>query len=483
MGCASLWTTIPIMRSPAFTSAIMPWTKIAPLSIRSDSPSTKMIPVLQDALSHASRLRSVELDFNVMSRFRTARKDIFKGCLTGAPILETLIVKGGILERGESFPLGFFGNDTPSLQHLELHYCDTAWSTIPLSANLKYLFLFEDTPPHDSHTRPTFPQFLTLLDQLSVLETLTLMGYLPSFGSHPEANRPVTQAKLCSLRSLTLHDHASAIAIFARVVQIPEVTSVELGFYRETSPADLASALNNFREAWTDERVCRPVLEANVENLRVDASWAVLCYEGYSLRLQYAPTVSSKGCSARTLELCFRDDINVDISDYLPELVPFYADTLEILEIANIWELQPSVWSSSFLRCAKLHKVIFEDSPCAEDFLLALQDDPYQPLGTQPCDPLLPSLETIEFFSVGIDSNDIDWMPVTRLLRTLEKRKNTPSPVLEVIIKGCYNFGPRKLENLLSATGFTVNMDGHWEGSDWEDEDHISDDGDLSDPL
>jgi hypothetical protein len=145
--CVALWTHLPIL-NPAFTEAILPFTKNAQISVHLDGVTIKYKEVLQEILSHPGRLGSIGL---VRNSNECALGEAFSKWTKAAPLLKE------ILER------------------VELSYCSLPWSQIPFTPNLVSLLLETDIDLY----RPTASQFLQTIGSLPYLRLLSLSGFLP----------------------------------------------------------------------------------------------------------------------------------------------------------------------------------------------------------------------------------------------------------------------------------------------------------------
>jgi hypothetical protein len=109
---------------------------------RSSFSSDKLRPVLQALLTDPACLRSVDVDFG--PREAPQLKQLFSTWTGKAPILDALSIKCSPVASGAGLPVGFLAGGAPSLRSLQLESTGALWKTIPFSANLTRVYLFED---------------------------------------------------------------------------------------------------------------------------------------------------------------------------------------------------------------------------------------------------------------------------------------------------------------------------------------------------
>ena len=167
-------------------------------------------------------------------------------------------------------PVGFLGGGAPSLRSLQLESTGALWKTIPFSANLTRVYLFEDEEFPTGAPKPTLEEFAAFLKNSVAIEELTLMEYLPRTGFesyYRDGYFKRAQLTLPFLRKLVIHDEKREIYRFALSVHLPKATSIHFMFHHGAYPSETDDILDDLRTAWTDEERGRNFTEGGAKHL------------------------------------------------------------------------------------------------------------------------------------------------------------------------------------------------------------------------
>lgn len=394
LDCAALWTNLPFI-SPAFTNAILPRTKNAPISLCLTSNEDKVdeyIPMVHEVVSRIDRVRSVVLR---LDRRYPALEEAFSKCTGSAEALKELCI---------TFPRHHAGNGmslanlkllgTPALVEVELEQSGVRWCDIPFGPELVALTVTTDSDQH----RPTLSQFRTTLAGSPLLNVATICGYLPR-SEQPIAlhsTLPSGQAMILpELTQLYLVDSAANISQFLRTTRLPQVHEMQLAFNESIrDPAIVGHVLSSLRTSWIGDDWTP--MGHKVEDLYVaglDHLWRRLGQKYYFTI--GCPTPDGVN-STLTLMVCFQDH-SLRPMDLLPE----FSKALDLTSVSSLSLYRFGQWEGSsdwlaFSQLTKIQQISVEGKhSCLAEFIRTLNKDPALSNSTPSPIPLFPSLREL----------------------------------------------------------------------------------------
>jgi hypothetical protein len=152
--------------------------------------------------------------------FSDLRKTL-KGLVSPAPTLESLSLSSeshGFLST-DSVPEALFGGTMPRLSCLELSNCDISWQ----SSLLKGLRYLEIRSP-SANTRPSLSVWLSALDEMRQLKTLTLHSASPIAPPRPFPFEVQSTVALPSLTHLDISSSTRDCALALACLDLPALT-------------------------------------------------------------------------------------------------------------------------------------------------------------------------------------------------------------------------------------------------------------------
>ncbi|KAJ3545842.1 hypothetical protein NMY22_g2285 [Coprinellus aureogranulatus] len=237
--CTALWSHLAFPH-PDFTELMLSRSASAPLHVEVDEDvfDPWFEDVLQKALSQVERIHTVDL---VLPEGR-GLEEILPSSLSGAPVLEHLVLRGYYFD----LPGTFFDGGVPRLRELGLDGCNFSANTIPFSATMTRLMLGSQR----EGDRPSVQVFLNALKQMPFLDSLHLDCYLPPNLASPSSQPTPHRLKHDKLRILRLEDTSEALLGFFELVQVPNVQKITLAFLNAESRESLTSLMQRLRSSW-----------------------------------------------------------------------------------------------------------------------------------------------------------------------------------------------------------------------------------------
>jgi hypothetical protein len=251
LDCPHLWAELrgSCLATKEVTQSMLEKSREVPLTLSCGTRPTEHPShsgALSIALSQISRLKSVTLcntiyadgdtvDLpNVLSGWRRAH----------APILEILCIINIVdddyyssgfgppsWEKLQEFQLeGLLESGAPALRHLTLSHLGISWSNLPLGASLVELRLLEE-PSFEGNFRPVIPTFIKSLEQMPLLETLELHGFLPAEQGSAHSGR--VHAFPPALKTLKVADSSGVLAQFFQLARVADHVSIFVTFLQE----------------------------------------------------------------------------------------------------------------------------------------------------------------------------------------------------------------------------------------------------------
>jgi hypothetical protein len=211
--CPDLWCYIDFSK-PIWVEEMLKRSRMAPLIIKAEYPSTKQVDAIRLALQHFSRIKELHL---------TASRDTIVKLIDPidkpALLLQSLHLSDSYAYGGSdayALPERLFIRDGHHLHRLELINCSISWDS-PLLCGLVHLKL------KTSVKGPTTVQLLEILEKMPLIETLALGGPLPA-----TSGNTTRVLHLSHLTSLRLHSSAPACANVLNHISFPASTSLAL---------------------------------------------------------------------------------------------------------------------------------------------------------------------------------------------------------------------------------------------------------------
>ncbi|KAF6766254.1 hypothetical protein DFP72DRAFT_866024 [Ephemerocybe angulata] len=269
LDCLALWSDL-CFKTPRFTELMLSRSKDAPLTVIFDMSTIRLHEerkwnsVLLDALSQTCRLRTVVLVANGPRQFGcvdiSSILDKFTG-YTKLPMLEEFSISGGAKKLHDEF----LEAGATMLKRVQIRACSFNWAHLPLT-NLTHLRLERNTQLQQDCLPAQI--FIMKLVRMRTLQVLELVDFLPkddypAFG--PDEILPVP---LPQLKSLELHDSASAVISFIQMTRIPKAASIVVVFKdcKPQSRPPSAEIVDEFLLALDASWKDRPSLPSRLED-------------------------------------------------------------------------------------------------------------------------------------------------------------------------------------------------------------------------
>ncbi|KAJ3530627.1 hypothetical protein NMY22_g8492 [Coprinellus aureogranulatus] len=466
--CTALWTALPIINA-AFTDAVLPRTKDAPLSLMIDeeihSPGIYG-PLFKKVMTQLGRLEILELR---LKSDEWALEEVLAKCAESAVLLRDLMVtfpNHGYVTSIRSIPT-LKKVCMPSLENIQLVHCGARWSDIHFGPGLISISLQTTVDAH----RPTLSQFVNALKETQVLDVLSLTGFLPShsqvFTAAPSSTSlpAVKRVKLQELTQLYLVDTVAAINQFFRLVQLPQVNEIQLafcGFVRD--PHVVNSVLSSLQESWFDDGWSP--LKHRVEELYIagmDHKWV----DGGQTWGFTIGCLSPDGSnSTLTLRVYFKDSLFSQTA-----LFDVFNKQLDLSSVTSLhfdkMPVSPADWKDTYGSLSNVQEITIDHGvACAFEFIRALQDDPTlsrsnaYPSERPPPSPLFPSLKELRLCHMSIPrlrNPRAERFPFASTLATmLRKRAEARYPIPLVRFIGVKGFARSEVQDMNLTLGTEI---------------------------
>lgn len=492
LGCATLWTTLPLL-SAGFTELAAERARDLPLSIRVGDTTGRGAASLSThgectrrLLCLPQRLKHISIVVRC-SPSHPSLETVLSGCTGSAPLLETLHVE--CPDRQSRIPDKFLSGGTPSLLSIGLLNCAVRWATIPFASTLTHLHLSQQEHPAVYRRvlrRPSIADLVDSLRRTPLLIELKLKNYLPKSPDYsiPDLKPLPPGITLPSLARLSLNDGVQCMITFLRVVLIPKATSVAFEFgYDLRDLADFRRLLVVLDRTWKDDRLGYRPLKQGPHQLRIDG-------RGHEDLLEFEFAECSAINSTKPILLLIFRVSSLDWFECLPELArQLNFDSLVSLvvgELSDDYILEAHLWTSTFGFCPRLQQVAFQHcSGQVAGFTEAYQCHVAGIMKGSAASPRpwLPALTGLQFESTkfqkrkaGSAASVVDFLYQQRVFNRIDKK-------ISVKVEKCSNFNISDYQELLGVPGVDVEWDGHEALSDTgeaseeeEEEDEYSED-------
>lgn len=457
LDCLALWSNLSFV-NPKFTEVMLERSKDAPLSIECGwKGQARFQDVLHKAFSRTKQLRSV----SITSLGQADRLDLAEllPVLSGpAPLLEDvrLFVMGD--DAAAVLPSRFLDKTAPNLKSVRLYNISVGdWNNLPLRSTLTRLHLENHidarsniNPPRNS-AEPSWTQLVAALQDMSVLEDLSLNGFLPTNQLDaliaPRYGSSVV-ATLGKLRVLKLSSFGSAIEHFITLFRFPNATEVTIGFKGAQDESRIGHILQQLAHSWggrCNEPAVRlnyiesrrsPLLAFNFRSKEPDCRCPIL----------HVSFDSPTQLSSDDLVMAFRQHMNFS------QLATFHLSSVDTL-------LTKDAWIGVFGALTSLKGIKF-DMGCPEAFLQALEDYlPPSPTSDERSPGLaFPSLQSLDFVFLHNRA-------VPRLVEALRSRPPS-SPKLEVNLLTPSDLGKGVFRQIVDALPH-IQVNRLWKPENW----------------
>ncbi|KAF6763852.1 hypothetical protein DFP72DRAFT_485172 [Ephemerocybe angulata] len=229
--CTRLWSRIAFF-DKAVTEFMLTQSKDAPLTIEYDPPRSPDDSEDESADSNAPDLNYITLKLpsqaHRIASIKSFGDPAYLSKLKGpANVLEKVELESN---HGEDLPKEFLQKGAPLLKHLKIHRIAFKWSVLPLNSQLTTLDLHNNLSPLPKK-RPSSNTFLETISSLPLLQTLSLVDYLPQDWTLAMALTKRAPTICPELRFLTLEDSSDyAINNFLQAVNAPKAIKSDIAF-------------------------------------------------------------------------------------------------------------------------------------------------------------------------------------------------------------------------------------------------------------
>ncbi|KAF5315586.1 hypothetical protein D9611_005003 [Ephemerocybe angulata] len=474
LNCGALWSNLLFLK-PSLTETMLTRSKNSPLTVKLLGHNNPIFePSLSKILSQTHRLRSVNLSGNV--------KDTLLSNASGsAPLLEelTLAAFGNLSSK---IPMAFLQGGAPSLKAINLKGIEIPfWGSLPLGPNLTHLRL--DLKGLQHAHRPSASAFMKSLEELPLLQLLSLSGSLP-IDTYPKWTSTSSPPIFRNLRDLFIDDTFSALSQFvqAEAIKIPKTATVAITLdYSFQNPEAIGRFLLELRERWEG-------LEAPIPGLAIFKTFEPghLHDDDFGFNIYLDP--SSDIFRRDRPDFIFNFSNTTDtltcgevFKAFVEELDLSHVQTLRISE--GMSPLTANEWRMACTDLKALKTIIFETSDVS-DFLGQLGKVPTNIDSTIPVTAPFPSLSKLVFHCL----NFLQYFPTgshfTSALIPALKRQQEASPLsvkLEILACNGFNHTQHKkvCESLPNLAFLWDNYEDNCDDDDdddegegeWEDED------------
>ncbi|KAJ3546001.1 hypothetical protein NMY22_g2215 [Coprinellus aureogranulatus] len=440
--CTTLWTHLAFPQ-PDFTELMLSRSGSAPLHIEAEDSAFgdgRSLDILRKVLSQVARIHTISLEAE-----ENEVADVLPPSLSGAPILERLVLRGNDWD----LPSTFFDGVPPRLSELELEGCKLSGSTIWASATLIRLTIICWSEEH----RPSVQDFLDALKRMPLLEFLQLQYFLPQKPTTPSTTPIPHRLKHDSLRSLHLEDTLEAFFDFFDLVEVPNVRKMTLETVTRESRGSLGRLIQLLRSSWNGGR------RLSVREIHP------LTRQGVSISL-----LDSDVAKELTLDTPHASSDSVPLHRLLIKTGQFDFEELQVLTLDYRASAAPQELVSVFGQCQKLQVVELEEN-FSVSYLLYFLKSTSRPAPTSntngehpdPETPPLnfPALEVIICTNLNFGYDGDRVKNIAALVKTLRGRSKR-SKLKKLSFRSCSNLTERGFKRLFDSPipGLEIVWDG-----------------------
>ncbi|KAL1747601.1 hypothetical protein HDZ31DRAFT_61078 [Schizophyllum fasciatum] len=228
--CPRLWSAPSFQPSQKWGLEMLHRSKMAPLSIRTDTSymTPKAVDAVNSALQQIHRISELHI-----TAVPSSLQRLCAPLNTAAPLLESLLISANprssyyVTDEGFALADDFLAGETPRLRRLELIRTRINWNSGMLCdlTSLKIIKI-------PLVGRPTIPMMLDILDKMPNLRMLWLEDFLHTADMDGDAAPPSTPdprtVSLSKLRTLHLHANTSQCAAFLQALKMPASIAFDL---------------------------------------------------------------------------------------------------------------------------------------------------------------------------------------------------------------------------------------------------------------
>lgn len=478
LDCPRLWSAPSFQPSQKWGLEMLHRSKMAPLSIRTDT--SYMTPKAVDAVASALQQIHRISELHITAVPATLQR-LCTPLTTPAPLLESLVIhanpRSSYYVTDEGFPLAddFLAGETPRLRRLELIRTRINWKSDILSGltSLKISKI-----PHAN--RPSLEQMMDILTKMPNLRLLWLEDFLQT--SEPEAvcetqsgggPSPASGSiGLSKLRSLHLHATTLQCATILDALKMPPTAALDLVIRGDSKTGrDFSALFPTFKRLGSDKQRIRSMI--------VDR------YSVHSVTMRaHASASNTAAVPLLKLELSWQQytpGIGAAVMHDVFRALPLR--DLRAVQVRRIEYIDVEKWKGALGASPKLRSItVVGDDASARELISALATS--RPQRTREVwIPSLRSLALEEFsfrsdYVVEEEFNDED-ATLEELLDCLMWRQECRAPVTELRLMECKYIDEEAVARLEEVV-VDVQWDELVQGYS-EDEDYLDEDGGYSD--